>query len=124
MVASSVGAILNIALNYVFIKAFGYIAAGYTTLICYMIYVVMHYALMRKIIKAEYGMKDIYQLKTICVISIGFLALGFIYLLSYSFIWLRYLLTLAIALLCVRYRRTLSDKIKSVIYVKKAKVNS
>lgn len=38
MIASVTGAILNIILNFIFIRLFGYRAAGYTTLACYMIY--------------------------------------------------------------------------------------
>lgn len=46
MCASVIGAVLNIVLNYIFINAFGYVAAGYTTLVCYVIYSVAHYNLM------------------------------------------------------------------------------
>ncbi len=38
MVASCSGALLNILLNYIFIGLYGYYAAGYTTLICYMVF--------------------------------------------------------------------------------------
>ena len=35
MVASCSGALLNIVLNYIYIRQYGYYAAGYTTLVCY-----------------------------------------------------------------------------------------
>ncbi|MCR5609723.1 MAG: oligosaccharide flippase family protein, partial [Lachnospiraceae bacterium] len=38
MIASVIGASLNILLNYIFLNIFGYYAAGYTTLVCYIIY--------------------------------------------------------------------------------------
>lgn len=38
MVASMICAVLNIILNYVFIKQYGYLAAGFTTLACYAFY--------------------------------------------------------------------------------------
>ena len=37
MYSSAVAAVMNVALNYVFIKAFGYMAAAYTTLLSYII---------------------------------------------------------------------------------------
>ncbi|MDS9385551.1 polysaccharide biosynthesis C-terminal domain-containing protein, partial [Streptococcus pneumoniae] len=38
MWASIGGAIMNIFLNFIFLKHFGYIAAGYTTLFCYILF--------------------------------------------------------------------------------------
>lgn len=48
-VATGAAAILNLTLNYVFIPIFGYSAAGYTTLICYVVLSVVHYGIIRKI---------------------------------------------------------------------------
>ena len=45
------GAILNIVLNYICIKLWGYMAAGYTTLICYMCYSALHFYFMKTICK-------------------------------------------------------------------------
>jgi O-antigen/teichoic acid export membrane protein len=42
-VATFVAAALNIVLNYVFIKSYGYYAAGYTTLVSYMLLAFLHY---------------------------------------------------------------------------------
>ncbi len=42
-------AVINIALNYIFMKQFGYIAAAYTTLFTYILYFVFHYLIARKI---------------------------------------------------------------------------
>lgn len=41
-------AVLNVALNYLLIPKFGYIAAAYTTFIAYMVYASLHYINMRK----------------------------------------------------------------------------
>ena len=43
MVASVVAAIVNIILNYFGIRLFGYVAAGYTTLICYILMLLIRY---------------------------------------------------------------------------------
>jgi O-antigen/teichoic acid export membrane protein len=49
MLASMGGAVLNIILNYFRIQMFGYMAAAYTTLLCFILYDVFHYTLMTRI---------------------------------------------------------------------------
>lgn len=50
MFASIGAAALNVVLNYVFIKKYGFVAAGYTTLVCYIIYSIGHYIVGKKIL--------------------------------------------------------------------------
>ena len=45
---TAITSVLNICLNYILIPKFGYIAAAYTTLICYIIYFLYHYVLSLK----------------------------------------------------------------------------
>lgn len=47
MVASIVSAVLNVILNLIFISKFGYEAAAYTTMTCYMFYALAHYVFYR-----------------------------------------------------------------------------
>ena len=51
MIATVTAAIVNVTLNYIFILNFGYLAAGYTTLISNIVLVAMHYWNIRKIEK-------------------------------------------------------------------------
>lgn len=44
-------AVVNVVLNYIFIRRFGFIAAAYTTLAAYVFYVVLHCAISRHLIK-------------------------------------------------------------------------
>lgn len=64
MYASVVSAGLNVLLNYIFIRKYGYIAAGYTTLVCFIIQAILDYVGMRKVIQ-----EDIYDMKNIIVLS-------------------------------------------------------
>lgn len=73
MAASTIGGLLNIILNYIFIKLFGYIAAGYTTLICYIFYSIAHYYCMKRIAAKELHGICIYDMKKIILISSGML---------------------------------------------------
>lgn len=53
MYISMIGAILNLALNYVFINLFGFVAAGYTTFACFFVYCFGHYLFMEFIMKKK-----------------------------------------------------------------------
>lgn len=48
-------AILNIILNYIFIKKIGYKAAAYTTVVCYMMQTALHYINYRRVSKKIYN---------------------------------------------------------------------
>lgn len=101
MLASIGGAILNIVLNYVGIKLFGYVTAAYTTLICYMVYALFHYILMRKVCN-EYcdGIKP-YNDRILLGIVFVFLLFGFGLLLTYSYIVIRYFIVILMIIIVI-----------------------
>lgn len=63
-ISTVVAAVVNVVLNAVFIPVFGFIAAAYTTLVSYLILLVMHWIGYRKCISAP-----MYDLKLLCGIS-------------------------------------------------------
>ena len=89
----------NIILNIIFIKIFGYFAAGYTTLVCYVINSFMHYYFMRKVCKTYLNYIKPYDSKLLLLISVSFMVIGFIYILTYQNILVRYMLTIALLLI-------------------------
>lgn len=89
-IASTIGGVLNIILNYIFIRAFGYIAAGYTTLFCYFFYAAAHYICMKRIIRKELNNVKVYDLKIIVLISTAFLGLSALLMATYNLIVIRY----------------------------------
>ena len=91
MVASCIVAVANIALNAIFIPIFGFVAAAYTTLACYILYSLSHYWFMKKICK-DNGMSNPFNGKLIFAISIVFTALSILVSFVYNNIWLRYVL--------------------------------
>lgn len=107
--ASAVGGVANIILNYVFIKRTGYLAAGYTTLLCYVLYVFLHYAFSRKLLKEYMNGTKLYNLKIIVSISVMFMLLSAMAMLSYNTFLPRFGLILAIIGLFVFNRRKLID---------------
>ena len=87
--ATMIGAGLNIILNYVFIRQFGYIAAGYTTLICYIAFVVMHYCFMKRISMEMLNGMAIYNSKALILASLLYLFLGMLAVSSYRYPFFR-----------------------------------
>ena len=73
MVASLGAALLNIVLNYIFIKLFGYVAAGYTTLVCYIVYSIGHYLVSLRIIRNELNDRSANIINTNIVLLISVL---------------------------------------------------
>lgn len=84
------GALLNIVLNYIFIKKFGYIVAGYTTLFSYIVFAVLHYYFCHRICKEFMGGVKPYNTKVILAISAGTLLIGLSILLVYPYPLTRY----------------------------------
>lgn len=105
--ASLLAAVINIILNYIFIKIFGYIVAGYTTLFSYIIFSVHNYHYMKKVCKIHIDKTKevkIYNVKFLSVLSIGFVAASMMLTLLYKLIIIRYIL-LAIALIIIFIKR-------------------
>ncbi|WP_020223576.1 lipopolysaccharide biosynthesis protein [Holdemania massiliensis] len=88
MLATAISGVLCAILNYVFIRIFGYLAAAYATLICYILYTFFHYLIYRNICFKEFG-ACIYNGKIICVISILLIALSLTITFFYNHLLIR-----------------------------------
>lgn len=99
MFASIGAAILNIVLNYIFIKLFGFIAAGYTTLLCYVLYSIGHYLMSSKVLKNKNNSQNLFDIHFIFILSIGLIlfSIGINFLFPYKYI--RYLILFIIVIL-------------------------
>lgn len=105
MCASISGALLNIGLNYIFLHLFGYIAAGYTTLICYILFAVLHYCCMKSVCNQYLDGKTPYELSKLLTISGCFMVLGFLFMCIYEWYLIRYGCLLIIVVVCIFKRK-------------------
>lgn len=114
-IASCIGALVNIILNYFFIQKFGFIAAGYTTLFCYIMFFLAHYICFKKIV-AKNGIvaSDLYDQKWINIMSIvvilGSIALTF----TYQWSVFRYFLLLVLASIGIIRRKDIISMLETV----------
>lgn len=113
-VATMIGAVINIVLNYIFINLIGYVVAGYTTLFCYILYSVLHYIFMNKICHKYFPDEKVYNLKVIVGISLAFMVVGFLITITYNFAILRYMIIVFIIMCLVIFRKKIFNLIKKV----------
>ena len=112
--ATGIGAVLNILLNYIFIQLYGYYAAGYTTLFCYILFAIMHYIFMCKICKYQIENVQIYDLKVIVFISGIFVFVGLGIMFTYYNDIIRYgVVVISITFLFVK-RNLIIEKLLSI----------
>lgn len=118
-VASICAALLNIILNYIFIPQFGYYAAGYTTLVCYIVYAAMHYVFMLKINKECMNHVKVYDWKILLLISGSFVCLGFIFMFTYKKVIYRYMTVFLGVLVAIITRKKGRAKLQGLLDLKK-----
>ena len=105
--AASIGvAVLNVVLNYIFIKTFGYVAAGYTTLACYLVYSIVHFFVTKGICKAnKVKFSELFDMKIITSLSAGVIGIAIVMALVYRVSILRYTILAILALIVVLNRK-------------------
>lgn len=98
MYISMTGALLNTITNYIGIKLFGYVAAAYTTLFCYMYFSAGHYIYMTKCVKKALGVEKVFNTKRIIALSMAVLTIGIFIIFFYDKALIRYSI---VTILCV-----------------------
>lgn len=117
-IATVSGAVLNIILNYFFIKLFGYCAAGYTTLACYILFALYHYYFMRKICKNKLGGALPYSAQKLLIITVCFCTLGFILLFTYHSTIVRYFVIVLFLVMAIIKRKSIITMARKILDTK------
>lgn len=114
MAVSVTGAILNIVLNMIFIPKFGFTAAGYTTLVCYILYGILHYCFMRKVCNEFLDGCRVYDIKKIFLFGLTLIIGAGIMMLLYPYPAVRYAVLAILLLLVIIKRKKLLTAIKEL----------
>lgn len=112
-VASVVAAVLNVALNAVFIPLFGYQAAGYTTLVCYLTLSINHYYFAQSIAKRKTGL-HLLNGRAIWAMAVLLIIASIVFSGIYAYPIARYAVLIAIVALLVAKRQLILTKIKEM----------
>ena len=118
-VATMVGAGLNLLLNFIFIKQYGYYAAGYTTLFCYILYALMHYLFMRSIMNKNESGTKVYSVRVLLGITIAFIVAGFLLMLTYNYPVVRYSCIALGLVIIILMRKRIMNLIKIMMEMRK-----
>lgn len=103
MYASVSAVIVNLALGYLAISRWGYLAAGYVTLLSYFLQAVLDYLAMRRALPGE----RIYNMRYIGILSLAVVAVALASNLLYPYPLLRYGVIVLLAVLGILFRRPL-----------------
>jgi len=114
MLASCITAILNIILNIIFMPIFGFVAAGYTTLVCYIVLAVMHYIFMMKVCKNEGVAENIYDIKYMIILGVVIAVISLVFMMLYEVEILRYIIILSMIVVLIWKRNFLIQLVKSI----------
>lgn len=112
MIASSMCAVINIIANYVGINKFGYLAPGYTTLGCFVLYALAHYIFSTKVLKKHTRKKSLFDNKIILFSSILVILGAMFTMILFNLKYIRYGILGVALLLVIFYRK----KIFEIIY--------
>ena len=112
--ASIIGAVLNVGLNYVFIKIFGFVAAAYTTLFCYICFSICHYLFMKRIMKKRDMSFEIYNIKAILFVSVFLTLFSFVMVIVYDNTLIRWIIIMCIVVLGIIKRDYIMKTIKTL----------
>lgn len=121
MLGSCTGAILNLVLNFFFIRRFGYQAAAYTTFFCYLLYALGHYVFMKRVCSQCIGKRcKVFDARIIVVMSTAFVVVALVVMQLYRGAYLlRYGLVLVLVVFAFTKRRVL----KTIILQMKGNTN-
>lgn len=106
-IATCIAAAANILLNYIFIRRFGFIAAGYTTMACYILLSLFHYYNVKK-----KGYADILNNRGMFLISILLIVATLIISGLYSHMIIRYSMIVVMLAIAVIKRKQIISLIK------------
>lgn len=118
-IATVISAGLNIILNYICIRIWGYYAAGYTTLACYIIYAIGHYFFMRRIVRDNLDGTDVYNIKLLIGMTIAFMSISILILCSYRYRVLRFSIIIIFMIVIFIYRKKIMFILRNIISTRK-----
>ena len=113
MIASTSGAVLNIVLNAIFIPMFGYMAAGYTTLICYIFFAFIHYIFMHRMCKKQINGAKVYDIRAMLILAIALAVVMGISMLLFDLLIVRYIVIVVIGILVLLNANKIITLVKS-----------
>lgn len=112
--ASIGAAIINVILNYIFIQIFGFIAAGYTTVACYVLFALCHNIFMNIVLKKNGVKEKIYNTKLIWILALSAVVCALLIVPIYQYLILRALIVVIIITVMFIKRKDIFSMIANI----------
>jgi O-antigen/teichoic acid export membrane protein len=115
MIASTSGAVCNIILNYIFIREYGYLAAGYTTFVSYGLIAVTYYLSMLRVCR-KHNVAVVYSLDIRFIIFITLVLLfgSAVFMVLYNLSFIRYTIVIIGICVCLIKRKAIISTLKNI----------
>ena len=114
MIISVTGSIINIVLNYIFIHLFGFVAAAYTTVFCYTLFLIAHYYYM-KYITIKRNVPNILHDRDLWILVGALIIPTIVISLLYDYIVVRYCILAIMAFICFVCRNRIIKMCKNIM---------
>lgn len=111
-IISIICSVSNLVLNAIFIPIYGYMAAGWTTLFCYMLLTVLHYILMKRACRFQKLQENIFPERMLLIAVIGVLLATFMILGMYKLSYFRYVSLVLEGIVLFCFRKKLYEVLK------------
>lgn len=115
VIPSILCALLNLILNYIFIKFCGYQAAAYTTFFCYALFCFIHYLFYKKVCKEILNGTQLYDVKGLFAISVGVVVSGVVITFINKLLWLKYTILIVAFIALIINKKRVFEAVKSVL---------
>lgn len=115
MIVSILGATLNFVLNYTLIPLCGYKAAGYTTLVSFLFFVVVHCFVMKRALRKNGHEKGIYDGRFLMIFTVAFVVFSIAMNVTYYYPFVRYGILLLLFLIIYLKRKVVLGLLKKYI---------
>ena len=113
-ISSVIAAIINVVLNYVCINKWGYLAAGYTTMVSYLVMAILHYLFLMRIAKKNEEVKLLFDFRFLCCCSVVLLIVGLLCIKLYELLIFRYVIVTGICVVMYLKKNTILAMIKNM----------
>ena len=110
-IASVLAAVLNVVLNVVFIPLFGYRAAGYTTLACYVALGAAHYVFSQRVVRVKAGSVAL-DGRAVWGLALVFVAMSIVLPVLYPHPIIRYTVFCVTVAMVLVFRKKIAEKVK------------
>lgn len=113
--ASMASAVINVILNFIFIRIFGYQAVAYTTAFCFILVCVFHYVCYLKVCEQYAMIHRIYSPKALLGCSVIMCLIGGISLVLYKSVILRFSVACILVIACLLNRHSILNCVNKFI---------